>query len=276
MNEPLLSSNRRVFSYSWLAGMALSLSALSGAHAAATMATGLTSSVGYNEYMVSESIMETCRETNRCPEINIKHIDTSAPWINTIVNQRVDSMVVNNALNQENPVKGAIKKAQVQAAIDDFAKKQLADMPKDSNLTYELDITPSYAGHIGVTELFSIDNYAYLGGAHGLPYREYLVFDTQTKRQVTLDDMLLPKQKPRFEALAHDAYRKWVKTMTDDVASYESSWPFSLSSNVTLDTTGMRILYQPYDIAPYASGMPELHIPYSQLKGVIKPNYLPK
>lgn len=276
MNEPLLSSNRRVFSYSWLAGMALSLSALSGAHAAATMATGLTSSVGYNEYMVSESIMETCRETNRCPEINIKHIDTSAPWINTIVNQRVDSMVVNNALNQENPVKGAIKKAQVRAAIDDFAKKQLADMPKDSNLTYELDITPSYAGHIGVTELFSIDNYAYLGGAHGLPYREYLVFDTQTKRQVTLDDMLLPKQKPRFEALAHDAYRKWVKTMTDDVASYESSWPFSLSSNVTLDTTGMRILYQPYDIAPYASGMPELHIPYSQLKGVIKAKYLPK
>jgi|GEM_PF-6723606 len=98
--------SKRIFSYSWLAGTLLSLSAVGGAYAATTMATGLTSSVGYNEYMVSESIMETCRETNRCPDINIKYINTSAPWINTIVNQRVDNMVVNNALNQENPVKG--------------------------------------------------------------------------------------------------------------------------------------------------------------------------
>ena len=264
-------------SYAWLAGMALAVSTLSGAHAASTWnASGLTNNVSYNEYSISESIMQTCRTDNQCPDITVKYVETSAPWLNTIVNQRINSMVVNNALNQENTVKGTITKQQVQTAIDDFAKKQLAEMPTERRITYELSITPSYIGHIGTTELFSIDNYAYLGGAHGLPYREYLVFDTQTKRQVTLDDMLLPKQKPRFEKLAHEAYRQWVKTMTDDVASYESSWPFSLSDNVTLDTKGMTLLYQPYDIAPYASGMPELHIPYSQLKGVVKPRYLPK
>ncbi|GAA0309690.1 RsiV family protein [Psychrobacter aestuarii] len=273
MNTLTPSTLRLPIAASWLGG-ALLLAASTAQ--AAPMAQGLTSEVGYNEYSVSESILEQCREDDRCPEVAIKYLNTSAPWINTIVNQRVNSMVVNSGIRAEEPVTGNISKAKVQAAVDDFAKEQLATLPKDSSLSYELNVTPGYLGHIGQTELFVIDSYVYLGGAHGLPYREYLVFDSQNKRQITLNDMLLPKQASRFETLARSAYRDWVKTVADDVDSYEQSWPFSLSKNVTLTNTGITLLYQPYDIGPYAYGMPELHIPYTKLKGVVKPSYLPK
>ncbi|BFM01967.1 hypothetical protein Psyaliredsea_06140 [Psychrobacter alimentarius] len=60
------------------------------------------------------------------------------------------------------------------------------------------------------------------------------------------------------------------------MSSYEKNWPFTLSDNVTLTDKGIDILYQPYAIGPYASGMPTLSIPYSQLNGVIKPRFIPK
>jgi len=88
--------------------------------------------------------------------------------------------------------------------------------------------------------------------------------------------MLIKGKKPRFEALAHDAYKAWVKTVADDVSSYEKSWPFMLSDNVTLTETGINIRYQHYSIGPYAYGMPVLSIPYSQLDKVIKPHFIPK
>ena len=87
--------------------------------------------------------------------------------------------------------------------------------------------------------------------------------------------MLQPNKKSRFNALAYSAYKEWVKTVDEDVASYEKSWPFTLSDNVTLTDTGIDIRYQHYSIGPYAYGMPVLSIPYNQLQGVIKPQFLP-
>ena len=137
-------------------------------------------------------------------------------------------------------------------------------------------VTPEYLGHVNDFELFEINSYVFTGGAHGMPYSEYLVFDQQTKKQIQLTDMLQPNKKSRFKALAYDAYKDWVKTVDEDAASYEKSWPFTLSENVTLTDKGIDIRYQHYAIGPYAYGMPVLSIPYDKLDGIIKPRFIPK
>ena len=109
-----------------------------------------------------------------------------------------------------------------------------------------------------------------------MPYSEYLIFDTSTKKQVKLDDMLLPGKKARFKNLGYDAYKTWVKTVDADVSSYEKNWPFTLSEDVTLTDKGIDIRYQPYSIGPYAYGMPVLSIPYNKLSGIIKPHFIAK
>lgn len=137
-------------------------------------------------------------------------------------------------------------------------------------------VTPDYLGHVNNFELFEINSYVFIGGAHGMPSSEYLIFDTSSKKQIQLADMLQPNNKSRFKALAYNAYKEWVKTIDKDVASYEKNWPFTLSDNVTLTDKGVDIRYQHYSIGPYAYGMPVLSIPYSELSGVIKPHFLPK
>lgn len=239
-------------------------------------ATNLISSTTYLEYQLPEKIQEMCIERENCPKIEVKYLKTNHPWINDITNARIDNLVVNSKPTESAPIKTKSSPAQVQAAINDFASAQFVDMPEDRQWAYELMVTPHYLGHVGDAELFKIESYSYTGGAHGMSYSEYFIFDPSTKEHIKLDDMLVTGKKSRFKTLAYNAYKTWVKTFDNDVSRYEKNWPFTLSDNVTLTDKGIDILYQPYAIGPYASGMPILSIPYSQLHGVLKPRFIPK
>lgn len=247
---------------------------LMGAASLSANAGSLISSTEYLDYQLPEKIQKICTERDNCPDIEVKYLKSNHSWIDNTVNARIDNLVVNSKPS-ESGARVVKTPDDVKAALDEFVTSQFAEVPADSVFVYSLMVTPDYLGHVNNFELFEINSYVFTGGAHGMPYSEYLTFDLTTKKQVTLDDMLIKGKKPRFEALAHDAYKAWVKTVADDVSSYEKSWPFMLSDNVTLTETGINIRYQHYSIGPYAYGMPVLSIPYSQLQGVIKPQFLP-
>lgn len=45
---------------------------------------------------------------------------------------------------------------------------------------------------------------------------------------------------------------------------------FVLNDNFTLTQTGIKFLYNVYEIKPYVAGITELEIPYSDLKDILK------
>ena len=253
--------------------------------AISAIASTMISATDYLEYELPQSIQEQCYENNNCPNIEVKYLKTNHDWINSIVNDRVNNIVINSKPS-ESPVNQATSAAAAKLAIDDFSQSQFNDMPSDRPWSYELIVKPDYLGHVklgqvnlGQTEdleLFEISSYVFTGGAHGMPFSEYLIFDPTTKTQIKLADMLQKARKPYFEALAYDAYKNWVKTVDEDVSNYEESWPFSFSDNITLTDKGVNIRYQHYAIGPYAYGMPVLTIPYNKLNGIVKPRFLPK
>ena len=239
-------------------------------------ATTLINNLEYLDYELPKTIQERCIERDNCPNIEVNYLKTNHDWINKITNARINNLVINSKPSESAPVKTTGDAKVIKSAIDDFVTAQFADLPDDRSFSYELMVKPDYTGHVNSFEMFKIDAYIFTGGAHGMPYSEYLIFDMNTKKQVRLEDMLQVGKKPRFKALAYDAYKTWVKTVDKDVVNYEKSWPFTLSENITLTDKGVDIQYQHYDIAPYAYGMPVLSIPYSKLRGIIKPNFLPK
>lgn len=116
-----------------------------------------------------------------------------------------------------------------------------------------------------------LDTYTFLGGAHGMPVTRYLVIDEDQKRIVSLDDMLRPGQHKAFEARLRAAHARWAGQQSIDRAN----WPFTPSDNAAPLPEAMAVTYQAYDIAPYAAGQPTLHIPYEQLRGILKPRFVP-
>ena len=248
------------------------LSVVSLSASAATLINNLE----YLDYELPKTIQERCIERDNCPNIEVNYLKTNHDWINKITNARINNLVINSKPSESAPVKTTGDAKVIKSAIDNFVTAQFADLPDDRSFSYELMVKPDYIGHVNSFEMFKIDAYIFTCGAHGMPYSEYLIFDMNTKKQVRLEDMLQAGKKPRFKSLAYDAYKTWVKTVDKDVVNYEKSWPFTLSENITLTDKGVDIQYQHYDIAPYAYGMPVLSIPYSKLRGIIKPNFLPK
>ena len=249
---------------------------LLGATSLSAHAGSLISSSHYLDYQLPDPIQQSCGERDNCPDIEIKYLESNHEWINEAVNARINSLVVNSEPTESATVKTTSTPQEIKAALDKFATSQIQDLPNDVSWGYEWMVTPEYLGHVNDFELFDINSYVFTGGAHGMPYSEYLVFDLSTKKHIKLDDMLQSGKKSTFEALAYDAYKAWVKTVDDDVSSYEKNWPFTLSDDVILTDKGVDIRYQPYVIGPYAYGMPMLSIPYSKLDKVIKPHFLRK
>lgn len=124
--------------------------------------------------------------------------------------------------------------------------------------------------------IIEFSSYLSTGGAHGMPGRGFINYDRTLKKALSLQDMLLPGQTAAFWDLAGQAHQRWLTAnQLDQDPEYISNWPFERSENVALGQAALLLKYNVYSIAPYSSGHPQLTIPYSQLKGILKAQYVP-
>lgn len=277
-SDLLTSNNKAQSSYIKRSVLAIATGSLLSI-SLATNASSLISSTEYLDYELPDTVQASCYEKSNCPEIEVKYLKTNQNWLNDIVNKRINNIVINSQPSESPASKATSTKAATQA-LDNFTKSQFKDLPADTPWSYSLMVTPEYLGHVKLGhsedfELFEISSYTFTGGAHGMPFSEYLIFDPSSKKQVTLNDMLIKGKKSRFKALAYESYKAWVQSMNEEVKSYEQNWPFSLNDNVTLTDKGIDIRYPHYAIGPYTYGMPVLSIPYDKLGGIIKPRFMP-
>jgi len=124
--------------------------------------------------------------------------------------------------------------------------------------------------HLLVVELNSD---TYLGGAHGSPVTKYLNINRQNQQILSLKDMLVTGQEQAFWALVKKLHQQWLKQ--NDLADPDlmAAWPFVTTDNIALGEQGIIVKYQAYAIAAYAFGQPEFVVPYSQLQGILKPEF---
>jgi len=117
------------------------------------------------------------------------------------------------------------------------------------------------------------------GAAHGIPATQYLNWERSRGRVMSLDEALIPGRRAEYVAALQRAHAKWLTSNPDakrDPASYNKMWPFQESDNYALTRDGIVVKYDAYSIAPYSHGEPELNIPYADLRGILKPELLPK
>jgi len=89
--------------------------------------------------------------------------------------------------------------------------------------------------------------------------------------------MLLPKKMPAFEQALKKQHALWLKSnpqAIENPVAYNKLWPFIPTDNAALLADGLALTYDPYTIAPYSFGRPTIMIPYSELKGILRPELL--
>jgi hypothetical protein len=240
-----------------------------------------------------------------CPEITIERLNSNQRFIDEFIDQQILARLKGmldvdaitsakvQAASEPTPVQSAASQAAVTqpqlSARQQLEKQTIPYMQTFLNLDKELKalsanhsislmIKPKILNPGNPLATVVLNSTHYLGGAHGSTAQNYYNFDLDSKKLVKLDDIVLPKQKAQLEAKAHEAFKTWVidSELATDVAEYEQAWKFKLTDNFFLTKQGLALQYAEYEIGPYVVGLPRLNIPYSDLQGILKPEYLPK
>lgn len=127
--------------------------------------------------------------------------------------------------------------------------------------------------------VLNLEHYIDTGGAHGEPSSQYVNWLTGAPAFATLETMLLPNAQAAFEARLKAQHQKWLAEQKkqgniDNIDDFVKTWPFATTDNVALMPNGLTVTFAKYVLGPGSMGQPSLTIPYSELQGVLKPEFL--
>ena len=225
---------------------------------------------------------------NTCPDFSVERLQSNFPFIDQLLDQQIlDQLskmldVVDADASAASTAKTTEQKigldAQAQAYANAFVKIDEELKALSSSHQISLMIKPKILQPKGKLATVVLNSSSYLGGAHGSTSQRYYNFDLAHQKQVQLHDLLLPKQKAKLDKLAHDAFKVWIvdAKLANNPEEYEQAWPFQVTNNFLLGEQGLILQYGEYEIGPYVVGLPRLVIPFTELQGVLKPEYLPK
>lgn len=118
------------------------------------------------------------------------------------------------------------------------------------------------------------DKYEYTGGAHGSTLRTSVTFDLQTGRKIRMQDLFRPGQNWRRLVLEQILLIADSR-MSSEPVYFENYRELIVKNfnenNFYLTPAVVVVYYQQYEIGPYAIGLPEFEIPYSNL-GIQSPS----
>lgn len=120
----------------------------------------------------------------------------------------------------------------------------------------------------------NISGYLFTGGAHGMPRTRYMVIDRRDRGIVEFHDMLIEGREEAFHDVLVRVHRRWLEEI-GEAESFTELWPLTPSENIAPMEDGVSVVYNVYEIVPYAAGQPELRISCDELEKILKPRYLP-
>ena len=127
-----------------------------------------------------------------------------------------------------------------------------------------------YGGVISVRLAIS----TYMGGAHGMDQVFMLNYDAANGKRLTLEEMF--SDLPRLTLLNRQAFLRHLEALDenpDSVCLFIPADSLPLPKNVLVDSTGVQMHYNPYEIACYAFGSTDYLLPMSEAENLLDEIY---
>lgn len=160
-------------------------------------------------------------------------------------------------------------------------KKEFIDLVKDlekKEVPYDFIVSNTMNEYEDIVSIH-LQVYSYTGGAHYMREDKSFYFMKETGREINLNDVLVETEK--LSELAKTAYTHLVKYITlndlnfiEDFVREGTEAKFENFMHFTFKENGLEILFPPYQVASWADGEIKIIIPYAELKGIIKDEYL--
>ncbi|QKJ29698.1 DUF3298 domain-containing protein [Mucilaginibacter mali] len=173
---------------------------------------------------------------------------------------------------------GVYKKADTgfRQFADRFMKAYQQDMVnRNTKMIYTLQAQTTIVRQDSALVALQLSGYSFQGGAHGSSLTVFLNWNSKAHKQLRLNDLLIDNYKQPLDSIGEKIFRK--QENLSDAEPLKNNYffakdKFSLNDNFLVTPTGLRFVYNEYEIKPYAAGKTELFIPYAQIKTLLRVN----
>jgi hypothetical protein len=204
-----------------------------------------------------EVTLHTISETSELPKYIV---DIEYPFLeNTPPGQGFNQMI-------DEIVHHQIEYLKIEAEnSEEFRKENLPDASSGLYIRYQL--TNDTNGLLSV--LMDISVYI-VGAAHPAPLTRTINYDLKEDAQVELADLF----KPGSNYLQTLSDYSIQSLRNSDTLDFEEGADPTIHNyrNWNVETHGLLITFEPYQVAPYAAGIQSVHIPFSVFSDIIAPD----
>lgn len=228
-----------------------------------TKASEVTLDVVPFAYKLPKAVKDVCNDESNynelpCPQISVSFTKTNPVWIGERINREVS----------QDDNHGAYLK--FTNHLDKFALSQVSDK---SEIGYEWTVVPKRLDNHNNVVQVAIHENTYTGGAHGVETMQVMLFDMDLQSQIDYTD-IIDLDNGDFYHLLEQAYDAFIADLGEtDIKAYKETHPFEVSQVMYFDKKGIVFVYQPYQIASYAAGIPTLTLSYDKINHLLKPQY---
>ena len=136
---------------------------------------------------------------------------------------------------------------------------------------FDIDSSSVYEDTNHISFLLTV--YQFTGGAHGSTTLIPITYSKQTKKLLSLEEVVQPARKDWLAALSTEARKQLNAQVKKQKFSSDEDW-INKGTEPTkenfaifkLEKNSVRIIFSQYQVGPYASGMPEIVVPRSLFK----------
>jgi len=216
------------------------------------------------------------RESKNAVEIKTNEIKSDDNVIGiTLKIPVVDGMKdksIQKSINEKFEKKVIDFKNEIEAGARDYYKEA-----QEEGLHFnKYEVFTDYAVQYNKNDILSItmDLYAYTGGAHGMTTRVPYNIDLKTGEEILLDDLF--KKGVNYKEIINNEISKQITADKDNFYFEGAFKGISDKQHFYLKDDSLVIYFDLYEIAPYASGIPEFVIPFSLFNDGVNPKFLNK
>jgi hypothetical protein len=205
-----------------------------------------------------------CKEN--CPQITVKiPIAKNVPVVADSINKKVFSVLKEIIYFGDKPYISTNYNGLLTSFIDSYEKLQ-KEFPKDT-FGWEGKIEGSIKYQSDSILNIEIKHYTFTGGAHGYEGLRSLLFDPNTGKYISSNQLF--KNKNIFMAFAEKKFRAKYKIPENSSINatglmFEDE-KFYLPQNIFYTDKGLLLYYNSYEAASYADGPKELLLPYKEV-----------
>ena len=209
------------------------------------------------------------KKDNAIININIPNAEGTTN-LSKAINSTVENFIVNAISFNEDTI--------INISLNDAIKKfdsiyiAFKDDFEENSLIWEALIDGEVTYQSPEITCIAINSYLNTGGAHGNMNISFLNFNSQTGKNLQLEDYI--KNHKDFLKLAETYFNLEIEEESnkDSFNDYFFGDSFHLPENIGFSDEGIILLYNNYEIAPYSEGITEFTIPFEEVLKYIKIN----